>query len=515
MLMTIYMRIRYLLLLIALSFFFISEIVNNEVIATNGSDQTVYFSFQDADITDVAKVILGDFLKVNYVIDPSLKGKINLSMVVPVRKEDAFSFTGTLLRLNRIGIVEDRGLYRLIPLKDMPKEVFSSQLIKPPQEAAIEIFTFKNIDTKYFQGIKALEGIQLLGRTFGIMPFYDKSILIAAPRKEDLVFINKWLAEIDGLYYKTRPEVFIYRPQNRRAADLVQMLQPLTKDMPPEEGHGDILNDARFIVDNSSNTIVIITRPSDYPMIEEMIRKVDRPKKQILIKAMIAEVELSEELGFGTRWILQNKIKIDIHPFKDFTISGPLELNAPIQKEVFTFSAIDSEEKIKLLLQALSFSGRFRIISNHVITVSDGEEARLVIGSQIPLAMQYSTSQADASITSSVQYRDIGVVLKVRPEVIGRRLFITISGEVSSIGSPVLVGGLGFQSLQKKDFSTKVLATGGDSIIVGGLIRMDQDGLTEGIPLLLGFPLTGSFSKESRLVETILILRPVVMDELS
>lgn len=109
---------------------------------------TVSFFFDDADIFEVVQTVFGDILKANYLIDPQVKGRVNFRTVTPIPKEEVLSVVEIIFRLNGIGFVEEGGLYRIIPLADVSKELVYSQIGKTPEKVAIEMFIFKNMDLK-------------------------------------------------------------------------------------------------------------------------------------------------------------------------------------------------------------------------------------------------------------------------------------------------------------------------------------------------------------------------------
>ena len=80
------------------------------------------FNFDDADVFSVIQTIFGDVLRVNYVVDPKVKGRVTFRSVAPVPKEDVLPLMEVILRLNGIAVVEESGLYRIIPLADLARE---------------------------------------------------------------------------------------------------------------------------------------------------------------------------------------------------------------------------------------------------------------------------------------------------------------------------------------------------------------------------------------------------------
>src|SRR4030042_1684138 len=82
----------------------------------------VSFFFDDADVYEVIQTIFGEVLKVNYIVDPKIKGRVNFRTTTPIPKGDVLSVMEIILRLNGIAIVEEKGLYRIIAITDIPKE---------------------------------------------------------------------------------------------------------------------------------------------------------------------------------------------------------------------------------------------------------------------------------------------------------------------------------------------------------------------------------------------------------
>jgi general secretion pathway protein D len=142
-----------------------------------------------------------------------------------------------------------------------------------------------------------------------------------------------------------------------------------------------------------------------------------------MIEAMIAAVTLTDDLNFGVSWIIQNDIKITgLKPFGNddtVTFSGPLALTTPLGASNFAFTAIDEAGRTKLLLQSLASEDKVKILASPHILVSDNREASIQVGQQIPIATStISTPGIDTgTLTSSVQYKDIGIILKVKPQV--------------------------------------------------------------------------------------------------
>jgi len=526
----------------------------------------VSFNFDDADVFSVIQTIFGDVLRVNYIVDPNVKGRVTFRSVAPVAKENVLPLMEVILRLNNIAIVEEGGLYRIIPMGDIPKEPApvgigrESETVKITGKALLQV-----VPVKY---IPSSELVRLL------TPFLSKNAAIVDVPKTNYIIIVDTDANVKRLLQlveifdseqlkQVTPQVFVYPVQNSKAKDVANMLQqiflggrPTTQARPataprtptpaqptpvvpqpqvsmgPEGGEALVSEVTRIIPDEITNSVIILATPDDYKLIAETIKKIDTMPRQVVIEGLLVQVKLTDALDFGMQWTIQNNLKITgLKPFdRDINISGPLKLDTPLSSPLaggtptFTFTALDATGKnIKLLLQALATEGKAKVLASPQILVSDNREARIQVGSQIPIATQTTTTPistttegVSSTVTSTVQYKDIGIILKVKPQVNESGLVsLEISQEISSLGVSVPIAGQGFASIEKIEATTNLVAQDGETIIIGGLIREDATKTRSGIPFLSKIPilgyLFGSTIDESIRNELIILLTPHVM----
>ena len=524
---------------------------------------TVSFFFDDADIFEVAQTIFGDVLKVNYIIDPRVKGRVNFRTVNPIPKNEVLPIMEIILRLNGIGFVEERGIYNIVPLDEVSKELVYAQVGKSPENVAIELFTFKNLNLKdSMPDIENALGLSLRGGMVRIIPVYHmNSLIVVGSTKEQLEYIRKWIELFDNMFSVARPKIFVYPLQNSKAEHIASLLQsifsgggagPASAPAPRTEaprttpgapasappaapktgaaaafsGTGSLISaETKVFADEITNSLIILATPADYEFLKETIQKIDIMPRQVVIEGLIARVNLTDNLDFGMQWTMQNDFTIKgIKPFKNgIHIEGPLKLDTAIASPTFTFTAVDAANNVKLLLQALASEGRAKVLAAPHILVSDNREARIQVGSQIPLATSTSATPIVGTETTTtlssyttIQYKDIGIILKVKPQVNDSGLVsLEISQEISSVGASAKIAGQDFSSIDKTETSTNLVAQDGETIIIGGLIREDVNKSRSGIPFLSKIPilgyLFGNTVDETTRTELIILLTPHVM----
>jgi len=525
---------------------------------------TVSFFFDDADIFEVAQTIFGDVLKVNYIIDPRVRGRVNFRTVTPIPKDEVLPVMEIILRLNGIGFVEERGIYNIVPLDEVSKELVYAQIGKSPENVAIELFTFKNMNLKDSMAeIENALGLSMKGGMVRILPVYHmNSLIVIASTKEQLDYIREWIELFDNMFSVARPKIFVYPVQNSKAKDVASLLQSIfgggsgpapsaaprtevpktpTPGAPPVtaprsgaaavvSGTGTLISaETKIFADEITNSLIILATPSDYEFIKETILKIDIMPRQVVIEGLIARVDLTDNLSFGLSWSLNTDVNIKgLRPFtENINLNNTVNINpggldaTKLPARGFTFVGTDPKGVVRAVLTALAEESKAKVLAAPHILVSDNREARIQVGRQVPIATSTTTTPLTGGIeatnysTSTIQYKDIGIILKVKPQINDSGLVsLEITQEISSLGETVKVGGLDEISINKTEATTNLVAQDGDTIIIGGLIQEDVSKSKDGIPFLSKIPIIGNLfgnttDKNTR-TELIILLTPHV-----
>jgi general secretion pathway protein D len=542
---------------------------------------SVSFNFDDADVFSVIQTIFGDVLKVNYIVDPNVKGRVNFRSVAPVAKEDVLPLMEVILRLNGIGIVEESGLYRIVPISDISKEPApvgigrESEKVEISGKALLQVIPIKYVQSS--------EMVRVL------TPFLSKDALIVdVPKGNYIIVVDtdanvKRLLELVKVFDSEQlklvtPQIFVYPVQNSKATDVASLLQqiflgakptPAAKTPTPaagtptsaartptsaaktptpaaaratpqpqtsaggEGGESLVSEITKIFPDEVTNSIIILATPEDYALIADTIKKIDIMPRQVVIEGLIAQVSLSDNLSFGLSWSSKTHIKTtEIEPFTKnidlhgniFSIPQGTTLDSTYGSG-FTFVATDPSGTVRARLTAALATSKAKVLAAPHILVSDNKEAHIQVGSQVPLATSTTsyiptttttTTEVLNPITSTIQYKDIGIILKVKPQINDSGLIsLELSQEISAVGKPATIAGQDFSSIDKTETTTNLVARDGETIIIGGLIREDITKQKNGIPILSKIPLIGNlFSYTSDLnvrTELIILLTPHVV----
>ena len=286
----------------------------------------------------------------------------------------------------------------------------------------------------------------------------------------------------------------------------------------------------RIIANRRNNALLIYATPSEYAVIEGMLRKIDIIPLQVLIEATIAEVTLNDSLNYGTQFYLGNKFAGTL------TQAGPAATtatttNGTANPNIFTVGGVPTTigsnfpgfvlaNGIREVINALADVTQIKVLSAPQLMVLDNEPARLQVGSLVPVLTQsqQSTISPGAPIVNSVDYRDTGVIMLVTPRVnSGGLVTLDISQEVSNVSSQT-TGNINSPTFDQRLIRTRVAVQDSQTVGMAGLIRDADTQGNAGIPVLKDIPVLGSLvsSQTSNRVRTellVLITPHVVKDQ--
>jgi general secretion pathway protein D len=289
---------------------------------------------------------------------------------------------------------------------------------------------------------------------------------------------------------------------------------------PRTEGEGEAENRIRIIANRRNNALLIYATPTEYAVIEGMLRKIDIIPLQVLIEATIAEVTLNDQLNYGTQFFLGHKVAGTL----SFATSGQTSTVATIAGIPIgaapNFPGFVLNNGAREVINALSAVTELKVLSAPQVMVLDNEPARLQVGSQVPILTQsqQSTISANAPIVNSVDYRDTGVILLVTPRVnSGGLVTLDISQEVSDVASQT-TGNINSPTFDQRLIRTRVAIQDGQTVGLAGLIRDSDAQGNSGIPFLKDIPVLGTLvssqvNSRQRTELLVLITPRVVQDQ--
>ena len=292
---------------------------------------------------------------------------------------------------------------------------------------------------------------------------------------------------------------------------------------------------AGFIqADQATNTLIITASEPVYRNLRAVIDLLDARRAQVYVESLIVEVSATKAAEFGVQWVGlsgNNTSNYRVGGSTSFSSGGNnlLSLAAGVAQggtatvlpgaglTLGLFRQINGQLGLGALARALENETGANILSMPNLITLDNEEARIIVGQNVPfLTGQYTTAASGGSAGvnpfQTIERKDIGLSLRVRPQISeGGTVKMAIYQETSN----VLSEGPSGITTSKRAIDTNVLIDDGQILVLGGLIDDSSSDSTEKVPGLGDLPIIGNlfkYQKRGRTKTNLMVfLRPTII----
>jgi general secretion pathway protein D len=253
-----------------------------------------------------------------------------------------------------------------------------------------------------------------------------------------------------------------------------------------------MLGDAMISSDVDTRRLIVVTDDVTNDNIKTIIASLDKPKPQVLINVVFMQVTHDNSFDLGAEAIYKGPISIKTNPEGTATTRFG-EAAALANPNVYgAFYQLVGRD-INATIHAMAGVAKTEILSRPSILTRSNQQATILVGQTIPLLASSTTNTNSNAITTTVNYQDVGIILKVTP-------FITANGLVEMIVSPEIsslsVTTINSQPvIDKRSADTVVVTPSDQTIVIGGLISTQKNDTENKVPLLGDIPLIGALFK--------------------
>jgi general secretion pathway protein D len=390
------------------------------------------------------------------------------------------------------------------------------------------------------------------------------SLVVVSPRAEHLDTVRGWVQRLDQpALNDLEPRLYVYPVQNGSASHLAELLSSLYGDanaassqrkadsgvapglkpttltsaassattaatgaagsgaamaMPDTDAATGALTtkvnlgeQVKVVADEQNNALLILAPRKDYRKIEAALRQLDMAPTQVLIEASIIEVSLTGDLKYGLEWTFNGRLG------GSYTGTGLLNLNDSSEigaaQPGFSYAVTGGGANVSAVLNALAQKSLLRVLSTPSLLVQDNHTATIHVGDQRPIKSG-ETISTGGNVSTSITYRDTGVMLSVTPSAnAGGLVTMSIHQSVTDVGA--IDEASGQRSFLQREIKSRVSVRSGETIVMGGLMRESDSGGRSGVPVLHELPLVGDLfgttSEEKRRTELLVLITPRVI----
>ena len=576
------------------------------------SDKTS-LNFVNADIPEVIRAI-SHISKRNFLVDPRVKGTINIVSATPVSSDEAYNILLSALRLQGFAAVDSNGVTKIMPEADAKlyigevstgqgrKDQLVTRIFPLQYESAAQLVSIVRpliapnnivvaypntntlVVTDYASNLKRIEQIvraidqpaaeapitipvfhlsavdlaQTINRlmmdaplgTAGATPDGSNRFILLADARSNTLLLRtsnpdriarvRELVKTLDIATHSPGNIHVVYLKNAEATKVAQTLRavmsgdvsaattpgspatPGTPAAPPTAVGGAPTGGGMIQADQASNSLIIIAPDAVYNNLRAVLEMLDVRRAQVFVEALIAEVSADKVAKFGIQWQALSGATGAANTAKTFGgtnfggrgVGGNIldasanigtvseGLNVGVVKGQLTIPGVGTVLNLGALANALETDANANILSTPNLLTLDNEEAKIVIGQNVPfITGQYAQTGATATATpfQTIDRKDVGLTLRIKPQISeGGTVKLQIYQEVSSVDPTSLTNPAGIIT-NKRSLDSSVLVDEGQIIVLGGLIQ-DQVSTTESkVPLLGSIPLIGAlFRSETR-----------------
>ena len=285
--------------------------------------------------------------------------------------------------------------------------------------------------------------------------------------------------------------------------------------------------------DPSTNALIITAPEPQYRQLRAVIEKLDARRAQVFVESLIAEVSADKAAEFGVQWqgpignkgdsnigLLGTNFKVGGANLISLATQGASGTVAPSSGlNVGVAHQSNGTYVLGFLARFLQSTGDANVLSTPNLLTLDNEEAKIVIGQNVPFVTgQYTSNNTTAGSVNpfqTIERKDVGLTLRVKPQISENgTVKLQIYQEVSRLDPASLNSSTGLIT-NKRSIESSVLVEDGAIVVLGGLLQDDYGNSQERVPGLGDVPFFGNlFRSESRSrkkTNLMVFLRPVVV----
>jgi general secretion pathway protein D len=353
--------------------------------------------------------------------------------------------------------------------------------------------------------------------------------LIIMATEDDTARVKELIVLLDKEIPRGEGNIHVYYLQNANAEDLSKVLMAIPSGAKKQVKKGKapvISKEVQIVADKATNSLVITARKQDYLVLEDIIKKLDIPRRMVYLEALIMEVNVDKEFRLGVEWMGVDDFDYDDKKGAYFAGSGgagdygnikglaasslPVGFSLGVFGEAIEIGGV-AFPNLGAILQAYKKDSDVHIISTPQILTTDNEEAEIKVGQNVP----YLTKEATGDQTyQTYEYKDVGMTLKITPQINQER-FVRLK-----IFQEIITLKRGAEQYRpttlKRSAETTVIVKDKNSVVIGGMIGESTDRGTYKVPCLGDIPVLGwffrSISRSQNKTNLFVFLTPYIIE---
>ncbi|HEX68033.1 MAG TPA: type II secretion system protein GspD [bacterium] len=443
---------------------------------------------EDKMITQLIPLQYADAQQVVSLITPLVSSEGHITSYTPTNTIILSDYSSNLKRIltiiQRIDQPQAKMVTEILPLKYASASQLAqaiSQVLESSQKGPT---SYRRSSIR-----RATTSITSLLPSPRIIPDERTNSLIVVASLQDMERIKKLVEKLDVPAPRGKERIQVYYLQNADAEELAKVLSSTPLIKKKGEKGVPFKEEISILADKATNSLIISASPQDYEEIEKVIKKLDIPRPQVLVEALIADVSMEKLRELGVEWAGKRTEDsgeiIGGTKFK-MNYAQPEESLALMNGILIGYL---KENVLGGIIQAYEKDTGFRVLSTPHLLTLDNEEAKIVVGKNVPFVTSSRITEQD-TVVRSYEYRDVGIILTITPHINKEgEVRLKIHQEVTNLSPEYILAEAPVTN--KREAETTVTVPDKSTVVIGGLIRNDKTEVVHKVPLLGDIPLLG------------------------
>ena len=292
-------------------------------------------------------------------------------------------------------------------------------------------------------------------------------------------------------------------------------------------------NREKVTVNKQTNSLLLKVTSSHYKEILRLIRQIDKPRKQVLVKAKIVQLSSKAEKDLGFSWYISGYNRWGKTPSYTagsygFNTSGYSQLispesigdysKIPVMDSTLALGILNRSQtlRVELALKALEVDGEAQVISSPKVLTLDNQEASIEQGIEIPY--RESTVGAGGATSYSINFKKASLILKVKPHVTSdNNILLDLELRKDSPNYEyVAVTGSEEPAINTRNVKSRVLVHNGDTVVIGGIYEKEKNKSVSAVPGLSRIPLLGWLFRNTQTTvskkQMVVFITPIIVE---
>ncbi len=331
-----------------------------------------------------------------------------------------------------------------------------------------------------------------------VVPYERINSLVVVASTTDIERIRGLVAMLDTQVERGEGNIHVFYLQNASATELIKVLNVLPEAKAAGGGKDEadiqmpaISKDVKITADAETNSLIITASKEEYGVIEDVIKKLDIPRRMVYLEALIMEVDTAKSFEVGVQWITggvfddgTGRLVTGFSGNTDppFNLIGGIDDADPDLANGFTFGVLKQGiqiggvtfPNIAAVLRAFKNDSAIDIISTPQILTTDNKKAEISVGENIPYITSQNTSSTTGQDYTQYEYKDVSTKLTITPHI---NQADTLRLEIQTEVIKLKAGTTGDQfrpTTFKRTADTTVILNDTDTVVIGGIIGQDS-----------------------------------------